>query len=109
MIEDVCYGHDWRGKIAIAAKIPAPQSTAEAIDLVLQAVFLELQNFKDAHTLDEGFVPMPLGELLMNASNRLPTSLAEIVLSAGWLRSEVLPNSFELDENLRASMLQTAV
>lgn len=106
VIQDVYYRGDWRAKQAMAELVAQPSTIEGAVDIVLRAVLAEVERYNEYHAYDDGFVEVPAAALMMNATNRLPAALAEIVLSIGWLRCEGRQQKYELDENLQQSIDQ---
>jgi hypothetical protein len=103
-LKSVSYRHDWKGKQHLAEQISEPETTADAVDIVLQAVFAELEDWVSDHQYEKAKVDLPVAALMMNASNRLPIGLRETYLSAEWLRFASQLQRYSLDENLEHSM-----
>lgn len=97
----------WEEKQRLAEQLPEPSSVAQAVSMVLQAFYFELEEWEGEHSRDQDYCVVPFATLLLNSSNRLPAELSEIVRSAQWLRSEVDWQDWRLDENLRTSTSKT--
>lgn len=94
----------YKQKLEAAEKLPEPTGIREALTLVLQAVEAELNEWESAHYHEEFYAPLPVVELMLNASNRLPAGLREIYLSAEWPHSGRVSQREQLDENLWPTM-----